>query len=145
MIAPLCSAVPATPITGNATVSRCEQHSKGQRSKPAGPLCSPRAVLLRLVDNRGSILGTTLPRAPAHRDRDHQVGQSHAVHCIPSTDGTPLAHRGLDPGSVAGRPAQAVKTHVPGCLAAGAEYFLDKATEFDQIAKVLEGLVGDAS
>ena len=31
------------------------------------------------------------------------------------------------------------------CLEAGAAYFLDKATEFDQIAKVLEGLVGDAS
>ncbi len=31
------------------------------------------------------------------------------------------------------------------CLEAGAEYFLDKATEFDQIAEVLEGLVGNAS
>jgi DNA-binding NarL/FixJ family response regulator len=30
------------------------------------------------------------------------------------------------------------------CLEAGAEYFLDKATEFDQIVKVLEGLVGGA-
>ena len=31
------------------------------------------------------------------------------------------------------------------CLEAGAEYFLGKTTEFDQIAKVLKGLVGDAS
>jgi DNA-binding NarL/FixJ family response regulator len=35
--------------------------------------------------------------------------------------------------------------HRQKCLEAGAEYFLDKATEFDQIAKVLERLVGDAS
>lgn len=35
--------------------------------------------------------------------------------------------------------------HRQKCLEAGAEYFLDKATEFDQIAKVLEGLVGEAS
>jgi DNA-binding NarL/FixJ family response regulator len=35
--------------------------------------------------------------------------------------------------------------HRRKCLEAGAEYFLDKATEFDQIAKVLEGLVRDAS
>ncbi|NIQ79954.1 MAG: response regulator, partial [Anaerolineae bacterium] len=27
------------------------------------------------------------------------------------------------------------------CMEAGAEYFLDKATEFDQIATVLEGLI----
>jgi DNA-binding NarL/FixJ family response regulator len=31
------------------------------------------------------------------------------------------------------------------CLEAGAEYCLDKATEFDQIAKVLERLVEDTS
>ena len=35
--------------------------------------------------------------------------------------------------------------HRQKCLEAGAEYFLDKATEFDQIAKVLERLVGGAS
>ena len=35
--------------------------------------------------------------------------------------------------------------HRQKCLEAGAEYFLDKATEFDQIAQVLEGLVGGAS
>jgi len=35
--------------------------------------------------------------------------------------------------------------HRQRCLEAGAEYFLDKATEFDQIAEVLRGLVGGAS
>ena len=35
--------------------------------------------------------------------------------------------------------------HRQKCLEAGAEHFLDKATEFEQIAKVLGGLAGDAS
>ena len=35
--------------------------------------------------------------------------------------------------------------HRQKCLEAGAEYFLDKATEFDVIATVLERLVGGAS
>jgi hypothetical protein len=35
--------------------------------------------------------------------------------------------------------------HRQWCLEAGAQYFLDKVTEFDQITTVLEELVGDAS
>jgi len=35
--------------------------------------------------------------------------------------------------------------HRQKCREAGAEYFLAKATEFDQIATVLERLVGGAS